>query len=255
MRKISGPSPWQPTSNPYCHGQSGRGVTVRVTLGHRSAGSNGAHYWPAIIGSPDSWATVGANPGDVVPNSHVPSPIFLSLPVLGGGMLDQSSTNAWPCICRTCPTTQACRPTIAYTITNLAFPNPTVSEPIDAACRPRNAKKCRRTDHGPLLSSIWVSILPSRAFCTCLSLPLARMPCPLRSHLPPSTPTLLTKPQGCRRRLSAVFSFIGRPRGPLRPLIRVAAWAPKRPLPFSCVTSFQLSLSPLVANACSTSPA
>lgn len=75
-----------PTPNPYCYSQSERGATGRVILDTAPLGAVGR-----IIGQP-AWDPLPAGPqpvpncpstrSDVVLNSRVPSPIFLSFPVL-----------------------------------------------------------------------------------------------------------------------------------------------------------------------------
>lgn len=100
---------------------------------------------------------------------------------------------------------------------------------IDAACGACNAapaQRCRRTDHGPQLSSKWVSTLPSHAFIppaialSALSSPASAPRIPL--HLP------LSSPARCSRLVYPSSSWPGLP--VLCSLARVAAGAPGSPV-------------------------
>ena len=165
----------------------------------------------------------------MVPSSRVPSPISTSLTVLGRRILDQSSTKAWPCIRWTLPKSASSRPTKAR-----IHHQPGASQfdrlhrltLLAAACNAAPAQRCRRTDHGPQLSSKWVSTPPSHAFIppaialSVLSSPASAPRIPL--HLP------LSSPARCSRLVYPSSSWPGLP--VLCSLARVAAGAPGSPV-------------------------
>lgn len=219
--------------------------------------------WGALLasqhGSPGSWATAGvnrANPGGVVPNSRVPSPIFVSPSRFGmrdpGSKLDESLALHPTDVPNGASSKTDVSALHHQSITNPALPNPIVPQPIDAACRRLQRytiQACRRTDHGPLRNSIWVSILPSVPLSLSRRYPrrLVRRARIWALYTPLATFCLARPVQPARFSLVLVGRF-------LRPSLPSFGWppAPRRGLSHPLCYILPALASPLAANACST---